>query len=206
MEIKQIIYLAPIIIIPWIIVGFIAVSSGRNVRKNFRKLEDKYGLQIDFSKNIGIQVLPSASGVYRNRKIKIESHITDTIDGKKISPHTTLTIECNNPADFSFLIARRNRRNNAAFISGSSLIDDNEFDDKFILQTNDIDKLRKIFDFNTKFKLDQIYSLGFDGIIKLEGNCIRYSEKGLMKDDHSLLRLELMMHELCDIADSMKYS
>lgn len=205
MNTKLIIFILSVMIIPWALLWIFNSTSGKNIKKIFKTLGDKYSFTTDYSKKIGMKTYPIASGLYRNRRIKIESVLLDTIDGKKVAPHTVLTVECINPDNFMFLISRRTRKNNSAFISGSSLIDDNEFDNKFIVQTNNLPRLRKIMDFNSKFKFEQVYLLGFNGIIKLEGNIFRYTEKGLLSDEHDLLRLELVLHEICDIADSMKY-
>ncbi|MCX7877377.1 MAG: hypothetical protein N2510_01910 [Ignavibacteria bacterium] len=191
---------------PWAVLWIINSATGKSVKKIFRKLEDKYSFKTDYSKKVGFKNLPSAWGIYRNRNVKIESILADTPDGKKVLPHTQLTVDCPDSNGFNFLIAKRTRKNNAAFISGSSLTDDNEFDNKFIVQTSDLAKFRKVLDFNSKFKFEQAYSLGFDGLLKLENNTFRYIEKGLLRDEHDLLRLELILHEICDIADSLKYS
>jgi hypothetical protein len=206
MEPISIILIALVLVVPWIILFIIMSGSNKKTIKNFKKLEEKYGLQSDYSKKVGMKTHPSSLGIYRNRNIKIESIIRDSVEGKKVIPHTMLIVECLNTDNFSFLAVRRKKQNNASFLAGSSLLNDNEFDDKYILQTNNIEKLRNIFDFNTKFKLDQVHKLGFDGIIKLENNYLVYIEKGLLNNDESLMRMELVMHELCDIADIMKYN
>lgn len=74
------------------------------------------------------------------------------------------------------------------------MVDDNEFDDKFIIQTNSPDRVKKMFDFNTKFKLDQVSRLGFNGLIALEGSRLCYMEPELLASNDSLMRLELVMH------------
>jgi hypothetical protein len=74
------------------------------------------------------------------------------------------------------------------------------------VQTNNPEKLKKIFDFNTKFKLEQVIKLGFNGVISLEGNSLQYSDRDLLQNDESLMRVELIMHELCDIAEVMRYN
>ena len=117
-----------------------------------------------------------------------------------------MTIECSNNSDFTFTVVRKNKYNVAAFGGDSTLTDDEEFDSKYIITTNNAEKLRSIFDFNTRFKLDQVHKLGFDGVIDLRGNFLFYSEKGLITSDESLMRFELVLHELCDIADVLKYN
>lgn len=206
MDLKSVIFISIIIVVPFIFLFFIMLSGNRKIIKNFNKLKEKYSLNCDYSKKVGMKTHPSASGMYRNRKIKIETIIRDSIEGSKVIPHTAVLVECPNPKNFSFSVVKRKRKNNALFLSGSSLIDDNEFDDKFIIRSNDIERLRKIFDFNTRFKFDQAHKLGFDGIINLDGNLLSYIDSGILNDDNSLMRMELVMHELCDIADAMKYN
>lgn len=206
MDSNLIIFLAVVLIIPCILILALYLGSNKKTIKNYQKLQEKYSLNADYSKKVGLKNHPSAHGVYRNRNIKIESIIRDALNGKKVIPHTSLTVECLNTGAFMFSVVKRSRHNNTTFLNGSTLISDNEFDDKFIVQTNNPEKLKKLFDFNTRFKLDQVHTLGFEGIIKLDGNHLLYIEKGLLSNDTSLMRLELVMHELCDIADVMRYN
>jgi hypothetical protein len=206
MDTQSIIFITAILVVPWIIFLFVYLSSNRKTIKNFNKLAEKYSLKNDYSKKVGMKNHPSSHGTYRGRDIKIESIIRDSVEGKKVMPHTALVVDCINSDGFSFTVVKRKKKNAASFLNGSSLINDDEFDGKFIVQTNNADKLRRVFDFNTRFKFDQVHSLGFDGIVKLEGNQVMYIEKGLLNDDTSLMRIELIMHELCDIAEVMRYS
>lgn len=206
MDLKLIIFIALVLIVPWLILFFFLLGSNKKTINNFKKLEEKYGMKADFSKKVGMKPHPLAYGLYRNRNIKIESIIRDSVDGKKVAPHTCLLVECINPDNFTFTVVRRKKQNAASFQNSSTLLNDNEFDDKFIIQTNNPEKMKNLFDFNTKFKLDQVHMLGFNGIIKLEGNNLTYIEKGLLSDNASLMRLELVLHELCDLADVMRYN
>ncbi len=206
MDAQTLTIIIPVLIVPWIVLFFIMKGSNKKVIKNYQKLSQKYDLNIDITKKVGMKNHPHALGTYRSRNIKIESVIRDSIDGKKVIPHTILTVECNNPDKFSFRVVKRNKQNRASYSAGSSLIEDNEFDDKFIVQTSDPIRLRRIFDFNTRFKLDQVHALGFNGAILLHENTLQYIERELLKDDDSLMRVELIMHELCDIAETMKYN
>lgn len=206
MDTASIILIALVLLLPWGLIFIFIASSNKKTVNNFKKLEEKYGLKADFSKKVGMKKHPNAQGVYRNRNVKIDSIITDAVDTKKAAPHTALMVECSNPGNFSFFVVKRKRQNNASYLSGSTMLNDSEFDDKFIIQTNNPEKLRSVFDFNTKFKLDQVHTLGFEGMIKLDANRLIYLDRGLMNDDVALMRIELIMHELCDIADVMKYN
>lgn len=206
MEAKFLIVLIPVLIVPWVVLYFIMVASNKKVVRNFGKLKEKYELHTDLSKKVGMKHHPSAEGIYRNRNIKVESVIKDSVDGKKVTPHTVLSVDCANTDGFSFVAVRRNRKNAAEYQQGSVLVEDNEFDNKFIIQSNNPDKLKRLFDFNTRFKLDQVHKLGFEGKISLSGNLLQYSEAGLLSSDEALMRTELVMHELCDIAEVMRYN
>jgi hypothetical protein len=132
------------------------------------------------------------------------SVIRDSMDGQKVIPHTVLTVECSNVDGFYFNVVKRTKKNSVKYSAGAVLLDDNEFDDKFIVQSNNPDKLKKLFDFNTKFKLDRVNALGFNGIISLHGNYITYTERNLLESDEDVMRAELVMHEMCDIAEIMR--
>jgi hypothetical protein len=206
MDSKSLLILIPVLLVPWIVLLFVMLSANKRVLKNYSSLADKYNLAVDTSKKIGMKTHPSASGIYRNRNIKIESVVRDSIEGKKVMPHTALIVECSNTDNFNFVVVKRKRQNNSVFLAGSSLLEDNDFDNKFICRTNNPEKMKRIFDFNTRFKMEQVHKLGFGGHISLEGNHLMYIDKDLLKDSESLMRLELIMHELCDIADVMRYN
>ncbi|MCC6865908.1 MAG: hypothetical protein IT280_07075 [Ignavibacteria bacterium] len=206
MDLKSILVLLPVLIVPWIAVYFIFFRTNKKVLGNYGKLAEKYSLNVDTTKKIGMKNHPVANGVYRNKSVKIESQVRDTLEGQNVLPHTVVTVECINNDDFSFTLLKRNKRNILRYSADSVLLDDNEFDDKFILQTNNAEKLKKIFDFNTRFKMDSVNALGFNGILVLQGNQIQYIERNLLDSDEALTRTELLLHEMCDIADVMKYN
>ncbi len=206
MDLKLLIVLIPVLVVPWIALYFVFIASNKKVIANYKKLAEKYQLSCDFSKKVGMKTHPSAEGIYRNRQVKIESVVRDSVDGKNVIPHTVLTVDCPNSDNFFFKVYKRNKKNSQNFSAGSAMVDDNEFDDKFIIQTNSPDRVKKMFDFNTKFKLDQVSRLGFNGLIALEGSRLCYMEPELLASNDSLMRLELVMHEFCDIAEIMRYN
>jgi len=187
-----------IVVIPWVIIIFYLLARKKNKGKFFKKLQDKYSLVSDSADNNH----PEVSGEYRSRAIKLE---TDIPEGKK-KPGTILKVMCENPADFTFTLVKRSKSNNPYYSQGSYMLEDREFDDKFIVQTNDLEKLKRLFDFNTRFKLQQVNDLGFDGEIKLRGNTFTYYEPGMLNNDTALMKLELVLHELCDLADVLKFN
>lgn len=206
MDPKLLIVLIPVLVVPWIVLYFVLAASNKRVISNYKKLAEKYQLSCDLSKKVGMKTHPHAEGIYRSRNVKIESVVRDSIDGKKVIPHTVLTVECANSDNFFFKLYKRNKKNSANYSAGSAMIEDNEFDNKFIIQTNAPERIRKMFDFNTKFKLDQVNALGFNGLIAMEGNRLYYMEPELLASNDALMRLELVMHELCDIAEIMRYN
>jgi hypothetical protein len=206
MDLKPALLLLPVLVLPWIILLFVRASAKKKTIKNFRKLTENYGLESALSGSSVLKSLPSVKGVYRSRPVKVESFDKDPAGRKKSAPHTILTVECSNDSGFEFTVVKNNRHNAGTFGKNSVRSEDEEFDSKYIISSNDPAKIKRIFDFNTRFKLDQVHKLGFEGVIDLRGNFLFYSEKGLMKTDESLMRFELVLHELCDIADVMKYS
>lgn len=206
MDTRSLLILIPILVIPWLILFLYLVSSNKRVINNYKKLSEKYGLVCDFSKKAGMKNHPSAAGIYRNRNVKIESVMMNSrVNGKNVL-HTLLSVECGNSDDFTFTAVKRTKQVSSADRSALALTDDKEFDGKFIIQTNDPVRVKRIFDFNTRFKLDQVHALGFNGTISLNGNLLQYAEKEQLSGSDPLMRFELVMHELCDIADVLKYN
>ena len=206
MDPKFLFVLIPVLVLPWVVLYFVLVAANKRVIANYKKLSEKYELTTDLSKKVGMKTHPFAEGIYRSRQVKIESVVRDSVDGNKVVPHTVLSVDCANQDNFHFKVVKRNKKNTQNYSAGSTLIDDSEFDDKYIITTNNPAKLKKMFDFNTKFKLDQVSALGFNGIILLEGNKLVYMEPELLANNDALMRLELVMHELCDIAEVMRYN
>lgn len=187
-----------IVIIPWIIMIFYLLARKKKTVKYFQKLQEKYSLvSVSSDRN-----KPEITGGYRSRTVRIE---TETPEGKK-KTGTVLEVACENDAGFVFTLVKRTKRNNPLYSSGAVMLDDKEFDDKFIIQANDAERVKRLFDFNTRFKLQQVCDLGFDGEIKLRGNLFTYYEPVLLNNDMILMRLELVLHELCDLADVLKYN
>lgn len=205
MDGKSILLISVILLVPWTILFIFMRFSNKKVIKNYQKLHRKYGLKTDFTKKDGMKIHPSAYGIYRNKDIKIESTVRETLNGKKSLPHTELLVECLNKENFTFTVVKRRKQNSSVF-NQTSLLDDSDFDSKFIVSTNNPDRLKRVFDFNTRYKLDQVHRLGFEGAITLNGNALEYIEKDFLKDDESLMRMELILHEFCDIAEVMRYN
>src|SRR4030095_13033212 len=192
------ILLITVLFLPWVGVLFYYITRKRRALKYYHKLQEKYALtREDGGKNKTV-----ISGYYRSRPVKLESGI---LDGHN-KANTLLTVGCLNPDNLEFTIQNRKKSNYLVFSRSEFKLDDNEFDNKFIIDTNNIEKLKKLFDFNTRYKLQQIHGLGFLGQISLQGNSFNYSVPGLPNNDASLMKLELVLHELCDLADVMKYN
>jgi hypothetical protein len=189
------ILLFAVLVIPWVVVILFILTKKQRARKYFRKLQEKYSLtgESNWKKE------PVVYGFYRNRAIRVEN--AEAGRDKKLS--TLLSVECDNPENFEFSLVKRNKMTAR---DGIYLVDDKEFDDKFVVNTNNPEMLRRLFDFNTRFKLQQVSGLGYNGEIKLEGNRFTYTQPGVLSNDVSLMKLELVLHEICDLADVMKYN
>jgi len=194
---KDLIALLIIFVLPWILVSVHYITRKHRSAKYFKELQEKYSLTPgqNGSKHNFI------SGYYRNKPITIE-YIEPA--GKK-KTCTLLSVECNNTGNFEFTIARRKRSSNPYYLNGAYMMEDKEFDDMFFVQTNDLERLKSLLDFNSRFKLQQTAGLGFNGEIKLSGASFTYLEQGLLNNDIAAMKLELVLHELCDMADAMKY-
>jgi len=185
-----------ILVLPWIGVTIYWLTKKSRAKKYYMRLQEKYKL----SQEQGGKHIPILSGFYRLRPVRIENSNTGN---KNI---TLLTVTCENPDNFEFKITKRNKPSKSGYSADAQTLGDIEFDDRFIISTNNLERLRKLFDFNTRFKLQQVSSLGFKGEIRLLGNSFTYFETGLLKSDESVMRFELVLHELCDLADVMKYN
>ena len=132
MDAKFFIVLIPVLVVPWIVLYFLMFTANKKVISNYKKLSEKYQFECDYTKKVGMKTHPNAHGVYRNRFVKIESAIRDSIDGQKVKPHTVLTVECANSDGFTFTVVKRNKKNSLNYNAGTVMLDDNEFDDKFM--------------------------------------------------------------------------
>jgi len=182
----------------WMLMVVIKNFSGGSVVKNFKKIGETYNANVDYSKKVGSAKYPAAYGSYRNRDIAIESYTN--VEGKN-SPNTLIKVKCDNLSNLTLSLKRKNKLS-----SGNNVpTGDSEFDDVFVMKTNDPEKAIQILDYTIKFKLLQTANLGYNGEILLEGNNISYSEPGLMKKESSLLRIELLLHVLSDIAEDLAH-
>jgi hypothetical protein len=196
----QLIILIAVLVIPWIIILLYLSSRRKKVLKHYRKLAEKYGFTTDESR----KKYPSAYGEYRSRKVIIGSDKES--EGSKTSGYTFVKVLTDNPTGFSFGIFRNSRQNKIRLAGNSVSSGDAEFDEKFLLTANNPVLAKGILNFNTKFKLLQAVDLGLKGEVSLNSNVLLYKESGLIKSPESMMRTELMLHELCDIADELKYA
>jgi hypothetical protein len=187
----------------WIFIFFFLRYTNKSVAGYFKKLKEKYNISVDLNKKIGMAKFPSAEGMYRNYPLFIDCLKTN--EGGKKYIHTSIRLLCKNPEKISFLITRRNRANIAKYGAYEVKINDSEFDEKYILNTNNPERMMQILDFNIKYKLLQTASLGMHGDLKLEGETVSFTEPELIRNDTVLLRTEVMIHVLTDAADSLKF-
>ena len=181
----------------WMLLVVIKNFASGSLVKNYKKLGETYNANVDFSKKIGSAKYPSAHGNYRNREMVIESYTN--VAGKN-SPNTLVKVNCNNPSNFTLSLKKKNKKT----IDSNVQTGDSEFDAVFTMKTNDPEKAINILDYTIKFKLLQTANLGFNGELLLDGNTISYNEPGLIKKESSLLRIELLLHVLSDIADDLE--
>lgn len=202
-ETVQIIFIGLILLIPWLFIIVYLLAKNRQIIKNFKSLESKYGLQVDYGDRAGFKRHPKSSGFYRNKPVSIISSLK-TEGGKKF--HSTLVkVTSEKPYSLQFTVASKNKLNKSLYKNQSVSLNDHEFDDNFIVVTNDIESIKKIFNFNSKFKLQQALGLGFKGEIRFDGINFEYHERKLMNTETDLMRTELILHELCDLADELKH-
>jgi len=195
--------LIALIIIPWIFILIHIISKKKRIARFYKQLTEKYGFTPGEAKEKKSKYLPLLSGAYRNRIVTVESLRKET--GGKKSDCTLVRVNINNNNNFEFLITLNTKQNRLKY-QNSEKTGDAEFDEKFILVSNNPELARQVLNFNTKFKLQQAADLNFKGEVKLNGNIIDYEEPGLINSSASLMRTELLLHELCDIADELKYA
>lgn len=187
----------------WIFIFFFLRYTNKSVAGYFKKLGEKYNISVDLNKKIGIAKFPSAEGMYRNFPLFVDCLNTSETGKKYI--HTSIRLLCKNPDNINFLIVRRNRANAAKYGSNEIKVNDSEFDERYILNTNSPDRMLALLDFNIKYKLLQLASLGMHGELKLDGDTVSFTEPELIKNDAVLLRTEVMIHVLTDVGDSLKF-
>ena len=177
----------------WMLLVVLRNFTGGSLVKNYKKIGDTYNTMVDFSN----KKLPSAHGNYRNRDIAIESYANIE---KKNALYTIIKVICSNPTGLMLSLKKKDKLSLGNYVPTG----DSEFDDVFVMKTNDPEKAISILDYTIKFKLLQAANLGYSGELLLDGNTISYNEAGLIRKESSLLRIELMLHVLSDIADDLK--
>jgi hypothetical protein len=194
--------LIAIIIIPWIIILISAITKKKRIAGFCKQLVQKYSFSTGEPDDKKTKHFPPVSGIYRNRNISIHAKRKET--GKK-QIYTLTSVNILNKDNFEFLITKNNKQNRIKFPSAAKT-GDAEFDDGFILVSNNHELAQKVLNFNTKFKLQQAADLDFKGEVRLRGNLLEYEEPGFINTPAALMRTELLLHELCDIADELKYA
>ncbi|RPI16198.1 MAG: hypothetical protein EHM58_12430 [Ignavibacteriae bacterium] len=187
----------------WISILLYIRSSNKSVIPYFKKLGEKYGVTVDDSKKIGISRFPVAEGMYRSHPLFVGS--TNKGENYKSFVHTYFRLICRNYLDLTFLIVKKNKQNIAKYGTDAVTMNDSEFDEKFLVVTNNPELMVSLLDFNIKYKLLQSANLGFNGEITLKNDNLLYIEPDLIRNDVVMLRSEVMIHVLTDIADSLKF-
>ena len=202
MDTGTLIFIVIILAVPWIVVIFYGFVSNQGILKSYKSLSVKYSFETDLTKKSGFRKLPVVTGKYRNIHVEIGSFINQS--GRKKSSATYVKAACSNSAGLEFLIVKKNHANENKYRAKSFLINDTDFDSKFIVNTNNGERMFSLLNFSIKYKLLQSLNVGFKGEIKLEGNNLSYVENELIKNNINLLRIEIMLHLLCEISDELK--
>ena len=202
MDTGTLIFIVIIVTVPWLAVMIYGSLSSKGVLKSYKSLSDKYGFETDLTKKSGFRKLPVVKGRYRNIPVEIGSFINQ--GGRKKSAATYIKAACTNPSGLEFVIVKKNRANEIKYGAKSFLINDAEFDGKFIVNTNNFEKMFSMLNFSIKYKLLQSLNVGFNGELTLEGNNLSYAENELIKNNINLLRIEILLHLFCEISDELK--
>jgi hypothetical protein len=189
--------------IVWLFTFLFIRYSNKGVVQYFKKFNEKYGVTVDNTKKIGIGRFPAAEGMYRGYPLFIGS--LNKGESNKSYVHTYFKLICRNYIGLSLVIVKNNRQNIATYGSNAIDVNDSEFGDKFIVNTNNPEFMISLLDFNIKYKLLQAANLGFNGEITLYNDNLIYIEPELIRSDVVMLRSEVMIHVLTDIADSLKF-
>jgi len=201
-NIGTIVFVVIVLIIPWLFVLFYLFMVNRGIVKSYKSLAEKYGFEVDTSKKSGFFRHPVSHGSYRNIPVVIGSFIKE--EGGKKSSATIIKAECPNPAALEFIIVKKTNANNINYGDSSFTVNDLEFDDKFIVSSNNTNKMFDLLNFSIKYKLLQSLNVGFKGELTLKGNKLQYFENELIKSSMNLLRIEILLHLLCEIADELR--
>lgn len=199
---EQIIFIAVILISPWLLMLSYIVIINRNIKKNYKSLANKYSFEVDASKKSGFINYPLSHGQYRGIPVEICSFRNE--EGKKKTPATYVSADCTNENSFEFIIVKKNSTNNIKYGAKAFTVNDSELDGKFIINTNDTEKMFGLLNFSVKYKLQQSMNVGFKGKLFLTGTKLRYEENELIKGSLNLLRIEILLHLVCEIADELK--
>jgi hypothetical protein len=197
-----IIFIVIVFIVPWLFVLIYLFTVNRNIIKNYRSLAEKYGFEVNASKKSGFFKHPVSRGTYRNIPVVIGSFIKE--DRRKNSAATFIEVECVNQTEMDFIIVKKTIANSIKYGGKAFTVNDSEFDKKFIVNTNDMNLMFDLLNFSIKYKLLQSLNVGFKGELTLNGSKLAYIEKELIKNNVNLLRIEILLHLLCEMADELK--
>lgn len=197
-----IILVVVVLIIPWLFVLFYLFTVNRSIIKSYKLLAEKYGFEVDSSRKSGFFKHPVSQGSYRNIPVAIGSYIKEK--GRKKSAATYVEVECTNPAEMDFIILKKTSANIITYGGRAFTVNDSEFDEKFIVNTSDMNRMIELLNFSIKYKLLQSLNVGYNGELTLNGNKLQYIETELIKSKMNLLRIELILHLLCEISEELK--
>lgn len=191
-----------VVVLPFLVFFLNNFIRSRNIAKYYKMLSDKYGLKLDTSSNGELADYTLIGGNFKDLAVEIRSCKKE--EGNRKIPSTYVKVNCVNSDHFGFVIAKRNMTNEVLYSNKSVLMNDKEIDEKFIVNTNDYSRFNSLLNFSVKFKLQQILNIGFKGEFILNGKTLSYTEHGSIIRSIDLLRIELILHLLSEIADELK--
>jgi uncharacterized membrane protein YecN with MAPEG domain len=202
LESSTLILIIIILVLPWLLVIVYLLIVNSNILKSYKSLSNKYGFELDSSKKSRFFKHPVARGRYTEVPVEIGSFIKE--EGRKKNSATYINADCINHQGLDFTIVKKNNANKIKYGDNAFSINDAEFDRKFIINTNNTKRMFDLLNFSIKYKLLQSLNIGFNGELRLNGNKLEYIEKELIKNSVNLLRIEILLHLLCEIADELK--
>jgi hypothetical protein len=174
----------------------------KQLSKNYGLLSERYGLAVVDSKKIGLINYPVTEGNIKNYQAQLGSMVNGS--GKNGKVFSFVKITCTNTPGLAIQIIKKTPANKLNYGSDKQYTGDSEFDENYIINFSNAERIPDLLNFSVKYKLLQIANVGFKGVLKLDGNILSYIEPGLIIDKRDLLRIELILHLLCEIADGLK--
>ncbi|MGA2668520.1 MAG: hypothetical protein ABSF32_06330 [Ignavibacteria bacterium] len=174
----------------------------KQLSKNYGLLSERYGLAVVDSKKIGLIHYPVTEGNVKNYPVQLGTMVNGS--GKNGKVFSFVKITCTNTPGLAIQIIKKTPANKFNYSGNLQYTGDSEFDENYIINFSNAERIVDLLNFSVKYKLLQIANVDFKGKLTLDGNLLSYIEPGLIIDKRDLLRIELILHLLCEIADGLK--